>query len=145
MRPKSSDSERASLTSLGPPRSPAPAHVVELLVLRGPGHRSALVLQRLPQGLGPGPDPRPHPPEVLLGHLAEGPVGLIRRDLLCGVIEHEHRRPEPVLELIVHPNPLLSPGPTASLLEAPDPIPGALPLRFLRPRTPSPGPTASLL
>src|SRR6266508_3044683 len=121
MRPKSSDSERASLTSLGPPRSPDPAHVVELLVLRGPGHRSALVLQRLPQGFRPVPDPRPHPPEVLLGHLAEGPVGLIRRDLLSRVVEEEDRRSEPVLELVVHRNPLSFSGPTASLLEAPNP------------------------
>src|SRR6266498_1422328 len=108
MRPKASDSKKPSLTSLGSLRSPAPAHVVELLVLCGPGHRSALVLQRLPQGFRPVPDPRPHPPEVLLGHLAEGPVGLIRRDLLGRVVEDEDRRSEPVLELVVHRNPPLS-------------------------------------
>src|SRR6266540_4773749 len=108
MRPKSSDSGGVSLTRFGPLCSTAPAHVVELLVLDRPGHRSALLLQRLPKGLRPGPDPRPHPPEVLLGHLAEGPVGLIRRDLLGRVVEDEDRRSEPVLELVVHRNLPLS-------------------------------------
>src|SRR5919198_5598157 len=98
MRPKSSDPDDRALTGPGPPGSTAPAHVVELLVLDRAGHRPAFVLQGLPQGLRPVADPWPHPPEILLGHLAEGAVGLLGRYLVGGVVEHEHRRPEPVFE-----------------------------------------------
>src|SRR6266542_3074989 len=109
MRPKFKESDWAALTRPRSPCSPAPANVVELLVFRRPSHRPAFVLQRLPQGIRPLPYPRPHSPEVLLRHLAEGPVGLFRRDLLGRVVEDEDRRAEPVLELIVHRNPLSVP------------------------------------
>src|SRR6266542_6887810 len=109
MRPKFKDSDWAAVTRPRSPRSPAPANVVELLIFGRAGHRPALVFQSLLQGLRPLPDSRPHPPEVLLRHLAECPVGLFRRDLLGRVVEDEDCRAEPVLELIVHRNPLSVP------------------------------------
>src|SRR5881394_1215403 len=82
--------------------SAAPADIVELLVLDRPREVAPFVLQPLPQRLRPLPDPRPHPPEVLLCHLTEAAVGLGRGDLLGGVLQDEHRGGEAVLDLVVH-------------------------------------------
>src|SRR5207247_4828876 len=84
-----------------------PPDVVDLLVQGGPRHGSAFVLEPLPQGLGPFPDGRPHPPEVLLRHLGEVAVGLGGRELVRRVLQHEHRGGEPVLDLVVHGRSLL--------------------------------------
>src|SRR5439155_20818728 len=115
---------RASLRARPNPSSPVPPmiaiamgaraylattpDVVDLLVQGGPRHGSAFVLEPLPQGLGPFPDGRPHPPEVLLRHLSEVAVGLGGRELVRRVLQHEHRGGEAVLDLVVHGRPLLS-------------------------------------
>src|SRR5207249_1147528 len=61
----------------------------------------------LPQGVRPVLDARPHAPEVLLADVREGTLRLLHRHLPRRVVEHEHRGPEPVLELFVHRLPLL--------------------------------------
>src|SRR5438105_14327875 len=49
------------MTAMATPGSASPAHVVQLLVLHGPGQVAAFVLQALPQRLGPLPDGPPPP------------------------------------------------------------------------------------
>src|SRR5438128_2253487 len=76
--------------------------VVELLVHHRPGHRSAFILEGLPEPVGPFLDGRPHPPEVLLRGLSERPVRVDGRDLVRRVVEDEDGRPESVFDLLVH-------------------------------------------
>src|SRR5438105_12458228 len=86
----------------------ASADLVVLVVLHGRRHVSPLVLDAMPEVLGPVLDPRPHPPEVLLGDLTEGSLGLVRGHLLGGVIVAEDPSDESVLERLFHVAPCLS-------------------------------------